>query len=145
MKARVLLTAWVLALAACAPALYPVEELTVSARYRLLLADARVLARLEEGPVEITEFRFPPGSPYRPTGLQELGDRLRAQLEARGYTLRCSTYNALPLLGGPQYTLRFSRGPEGVGLFLRPLAQPDAYRLEVAPADPNPPLSCPPR
>ncbi|MDM7323396.1 MAG: hypothetical protein P3W93_000085, partial [Thermus sp.] len=122
MKAKALLAALVLSLAACVPALYPVEELMVSERYHLVLADARLLARVEEGVVEITEFRFPPSSPYRPTGLQELGDRLRVQLEGRGYSVRCSTYNALPLLGGPQYTLRLSRGAEGVGLFLKPLA-----------------------
>jgi hypothetical protein len=55
------------------------------------------------------------------------------------------TFNPLPLFGGPQYTLRAARGNEGVGVYLRALAQPSSYRAEVSPADPNPPLSCPPR
>lgn len=133
-------------LGACAPALLrPVPELEVSRRFGLVVPDGVLLARGEEGPVEVTEFRFPPDSPYRPYSLEELGERLRAQLEARGFFLRCRTYNALPLFGGPQYTARLARGAEGVGIFLRPLPQPDAYRVEVAPADPNPPLGCPAR
>lgn len=138
--------ALLLALAACAPAvLEPVPELLVSQRYGLVVPDGILLARIVEGEVEITEFRFRPGSLYRPSSLEELGERLKVQLEARGFFLRCRTYNALPLLGGPQYTARLARGPEGVGVHLRPLPRPDSYRVEVAPASPNPSLDCPPR
>lgn len=133
-------------LAACAPALdRPVPELTVSQRFGLVIPDAVLLSQAAEGPVEITEFRFPPGSPYRPSSLEELAGRLRSQLEGRGFAHRCHTYNPLPLLGGPQYTLRMARGTEGVGILLKPLVQPDAYRVEVAPTPPNPPLDCPAR
>lgn len=151
MKARLALPLLAL-LPACTlvpvPPPSPPTELLLSPRYGLVLLDAEVLAR---GPVagaegwEEVAFRFLPGSPYRPKGLEKLGQTLRGQLEARGWVLRCSTLNPFPLLGGPQHTLRLARGPEGVGLFLRPLEAPDAYRLEVGPADPNPPLACPPR
>ncbi|MFD3004556.1 hypothetical protein [Thermus tengchongensis] len=146
MRLSLALAALTLALVACAPAVFrPVSELLVSSRYGLVVPDGILLARIVEGEVEITEFRFPQDSPYRPSSLEELGERLKAQLEARGFFLRCRTYNALPLFGGPQYTVRLARGPEGVGVFLRPLARPDAYRVEVSPASPNPPLDCPPR
>lgn len=35
---------------------------------------------------------------------------------------------ALPVLGGPQYTVCLARGPEGVGVFLRSLAWPKVYQ-----------------
>ncbi|MCH1927102.1 hypothetical protein L6232_19950, partial [Shewanella sp. C31] len=110
-------------LAACAPLSRPVSELPVSQRFGLVVPDAVLLARVDQGEVEVTEFRFPPDSPYRPASLEALGERFRQQLEGRGFFLRGHTYNALPVLGGPQYTLRMARGPEGVGVFLRPLAQ----------------------
>ncbi|ADH64150.1 hypothetical protein Mesil_2285 [Allomeiothermus silvanus DSM 9946] len=134
----------VLLLTGCALQLYPVRELVLSERYRLVALDAILLERRMEGEVEVTSFRYL-SSPYTPRSLEALGNQLQAQLESRGYQMRCKTMNALPILGGPQYTLRMSRGNEGVGLFLRPLGEPDAYRLEVGPADPNPPLTCPAR
>ncbi|BAW00472.1 hypothetical protein TTMY_0058 [Thermus thermophilus] len=132
-------------LAACVPLARPVYELPVSQRFGLVVPDGLLLARIVEGEVEVTEFAFPQDSPYRPQGLEELGERFQKALEGRGFALRCRTYNALPLLGGPQLTLRMARGGEGVGVFLKPLARPDAYRVEVAPADPHPPLDCPAR
>lgn len=151
MKARFALPLLAL-LSACTlaplPPPSPPKEVLLSPRYGLVLLDAEILAQGPVGGVEGWEevvFRFLPGSLYRPGGLEELGRTLRAQLEARGWTLRCSTLNPLPILGGPQQTLRLARGGEGVGLFLQPLRAPDTYRLELGPADPNPPFTCPPR
>lgn len=134
-----------LALVACAPALYPVQEITVSQRFGLVVPGGVLLEAYQEGTVEVTRFRLDPDTPYAWEGLEGLGKRLKAQLEGRGFFTRCETYNALPILGGPQYTLRMARGSEGVGLYLQALAEPHTYRLEVSPADPNPPLSCPAR
>ncbi|MEZ0322111.1 MAG: hypothetical protein ABWJ63_09340 [Thermus sp.] len=124
---------------ACAPALYRLEELPVSTRFGLVVPGGVLLARWQEGAVEITRFRLVPEAPDRFEGLEALGKRLRAQLEGRGFALRCETFNPLPFLGGPQYTLRMARGAEGVGVFLKPLVEPDTYQVEVAPADPMPP------
>jgi hypothetical protein len=134
-----------LALAACAPAFYPVREITVSQRFGLVVPGGILLEAFQEGSVEVSRFQLDPNTPYAQEGLEGLGKRLKTQLEGRGFFSRCETYNALPVLGGPQYTLRMARGNEGVGLYLRALAEPNTYRLEVAPADPNPPLSCPAR
>ncbi|WP_337845136.1 hypothetical protein [Thermus sp.] len=123
-------------------------ETLLSPRYGLVVLDATILEREPLVGAEGWEgvvFRFLPQSPYRPWGLEELARGLRSQLEPRGWVPRCQTLNTLPLFGGPQYTMRAARGGEGMGLFLRPLEPPDTYRLEVGPADPNPPLTCPPR
>ncbi|PZA08055.1 hypothetical protein EWH23_09675 [Meiothermus sp. PNK-Is4] len=127
------------------PNRYQATDLIISHRYALLVTDGVLLYQWEEGTVEKTELRFPPDSPFRPRSLQEFAERLRAQLEARGFALRCFTHNPFPILGGPQYTLRLARGAEGVGIHLKPLEPVDTYRVEVAPADPDPPLSCPAR
>lgn len=119
-----------LSLAGCTLVSYTPKELVLSQRYGLVA-------------LEVVEFRFL-ASPYAPADLYDLGEKLKAQLKARGFEERCQTYH-LPLFGGGQYTLRMARGGEGVGLFLKPLAQPQAYRLEVGPASPNPPLDCPAR
>lgn len=141
---RVGLKTLVLLLSACTPVvLPPAQEVVLSYRYGLVALDAEVVSR-EEGSLEKVVFRYPHTSPYRPKDLQELGHNLRDQLQARGWELRCQTHNPLPIFGGPQYTLRMSRGVEGVGLFLKPLDL-DTYALEVSPASPNPPLDCPPR
>ncbi len=145
MKANLLgLLALGLALSSCTLVSYTPMELPLSTRYRLVVLDAVELQRAQEGDVEVVEFRFL-DSPYAPKDLYELGESLKAQLRARGFAERCQTFNPLPLFGGPQYTLRMARGKEGVGIFLRPLARPSSYRAEVSLADPNPPLSCPPR
>ncbi|GLV48439.1 hypothetical protein TJA_15920 [Thermus sp. LT1-2-5] len=98
--------------------------------------------------MEITEFYYEPQSGYRPRTLDELrqiGELLRGQLQAQGFTFRCSREN-LSLLGEAYWLLRMARDGEGVGLLLRPLAAPDHYRLEVAPTPPEPPLfECPAR
>jgi len=133
-----------LVLGGCTLVSYTPTEFPLSTRYRLVVLDAVELSRAQEGEVEQVEFRFL-DSPYAPKDLYELGEGLKAQLKARGFAERCQTFNPLPVLGGPQYTLRMARGAEGVGVFLRPLAQPSSYRAEVSPADPNPPLDCPPR
>jgi len=133
-----------LVLLGCAPAVYTPVEFRLSSRYGLVLLDALELYRSLEGEAEVVEFRFL-DSPYIPRDLYDLGEGLKAQLRSRGFAERCQTFNPLPIFGGPQYTLRMARGGEGVGVYLRPLGQPSAYRVEVAPANPNPPLSCPPR
>ena len=133
-----------LALGGCTLVSHTPVELPLSTRHRLVVLDAVELQRAQEGEVEVVEFRFL-DSPYAPKDLYELGESLKAQLKARGFAERCQTFNPLPLFGGPQYTLRAARGNEGVGVYLRALAQPSSYRAEVSSADPNPPLSCPPR
>ena len=131
-------------LVGCTLVVYTPGEFRLSSRYNLVLLDAVELYRGLEGEVEMAEFRFL-NSPYAPKDLYDLGESLKAQLRSRGFSERCQTFNPLPIFGGPQYTLRMARGGEGVGVYLRPLGQPSAYRAEVAPAGPNPPLSCPPR
>ncbi|RDI95814.1 hypothetical protein DV704_05960 [Meiothermus sp. QL-1] len=136
-----------LLLAGCAPVFLGADTLPVSQRYGLVLPEAKLIARLEEGPVEITEFYFEPQSGYRPRSVAEirrLGELLQGQLQARGFVFRCERYNLL--LGEAYWVLRMQRGSEGVGLYLRALERPDAYRLEVALTAPQPPLfQCPPR
>lgn len=132
-----------LSLAGCTLVSYTPKELVLSQRYGLVALEAVELARITQDGLEVVEFRFL-ASPYAPSDLYDLGEKLKAQLKARGFEERCQTYH-LPLFGGGQYTLRMARGGEGVGLFLKPLAQPQAYRLEVGPASPNPPLDCPAR
>ncbi len=132
-------------LVACTPVYYTPTELRLSDRYGLIVLDAVELSRARDGEWEMVEFAFLASSPYAFSSLGEVGQGFRRQLEARGFTMRCETLNDLPIFGGPQYTLRMARGGEGVGLFLRPLSRPGAYRLEVGPASPNPPLDCPAR
>lgn len=132
----------------CAPVFLGASTLLVSQRYGLVLPEAKLLAQIEEGPVEITEFYFEPQSGYRPQNapeMRQLGELLRGQLQGQGFAFRCERYD-FSLLGGAYWVLRMNRGSEGVGLYLRALERPDTYRLEVAPTAPQPPpFQCPPR
>ncbi len=135
-------------MAGCAPLFPGSQTLSVSERYGLVVPDARLLARIQEGPVEIAEFYYEPQNGYRPRTLDELqqiGELLQGQLQAQGFTFRCAR-ESLSLLGEAYWVLRMARGGEGVGLLLRPLAAPDHYRLEVAATLPEPPpFRCPAR
>ncbi|MCS7058234.1 MAG: hypothetical protein NZ849_07535 [Meiothermus sp.] len=137
-----------LLLTGCAPVFLGAETLVVSERLGLVLPDARLLARIQEGSVEITEFYYEPNSGYRPRTpgeLRAVREELQRQLETMGFSFRCTREN-LSLLGDAYWILRMARGNAGVGLLLRPLEKPDHYRLEVAPTAPEPPLfQCPAR
>ncbi|GAA6732377.1 hypothetical protein YIM73518_21410 [Thermus brockianus] len=135
-------------LTACVPVFVGAETLLVSKRFGLVLPEAQLLARVEEGSVEITEFTYPPQSGYRPRSVEDLrgvGSLLEGQLRAQGFSVICRREN-LSLLGDAYWIVRMARGGEGVGLLLQPLALPDRYRLEVALTPPEPvPFTCPPR
>ncbi len=132
-----LLAALLLAAESCTPSEPPPRELVVSQRYGLVVLDASLIERGDlGGGWERVSFRFDPGSRYAPYSLEQLGNALLKQLEARGWSLACKNLNALPILGGPYYVIRVRRGPEGAGILLKPLS-PDSYRMEAGPAPPN--------
>jgi len=52
-----------LVLVACTPALYPVQEITVSQRFGLVVPGGVLLEAFQEGPVEVTRFQLAPNTP----------------------------------------------------------------------------------
>ena len=145
-KAVLALTAAVFVSGSCAAPNVPPTETVLSHRYGLVALDAAVVGRgVLPGGWEKVRFRFFKRSPYRPAGLEELGELLVKQLEGKGWSMACKNLNALPVFGGPYYAIRARRGPQGAGVLLRIVA-PDVYLLEIGPTRPDPPLfDCPPR
>jgi len=141
-KIVLLLAAVILSVESCTPSYPPPpREVILSQRYGLVALEAVILDGGDAGEGwEWVLFRFEPHPRYyRLITLEQLGKSLIKQLEGRGWSVACTSFNALPMFGGPYFVIRVRRLWEGAGILLKPMAE-NTYRLEIGPARPDPRL-----